>query len=139
MRRFAAFHKKSWAVIDRPYSLEFATVGALYERPRCIPCAKPRFAIPVVLLAALVVGCAAHAPNGRAPKTVGTLAELRNVRPDLQELKVEQGLDQALAPERFSREEECQRDRQARRHRRGDERDLQGEAERSQQVIHTRP
>src|SRR5437773_4505520 len=96
MRRFAAFHKKSWAVIDRPYSLEFATVGALYERPQCIPCAKPRFAIPVVLLAALVVGCAAQAPNGRAPKTVGTLAELRNVRPDLQELKVEQGLDQAM-------------------------------------------
>ena len=42
MRRFAAFHKKSWAVIDRPYSLEFATVGALYERPRCIFCAKPQ-------------------------------------------------------------------------------------------------
>ena len=29
-------HKKSWAVIDRPYSLGCATVGALYERPRCI-------------------------------------------------------------------------------------------------------
>ena len=36
-----ALHKKSWAVIDRPYSLGFATVGALYERPRCISCAKP--------------------------------------------------------------------------------------------------
>ena len=35
-------HKKSWAVIDRPYSLGFATVGALYERPRYISCAKPR-------------------------------------------------------------------------------------------------
>ena len=34
-------HKKSWAVIDRPYSLRRATVGALYERPRCIFCAKP--------------------------------------------------------------------------------------------------
>src|SRR5439155_17609740 len=28
-------------VIDRPYSLGCATVGALYERPRCIFCAKP--------------------------------------------------------------------------------------------------
>src|SRR5436309_3017244 len=37
-----ALHKKSWAVIDRPYSLGFAAVGALYERPRCIFCAKPR-------------------------------------------------------------------------------------------------
>src|SRR5436309_13083689 len=36
-----ALHKKSWAVIDRPYSLGFAAVGALYERPRCIFCAKP--------------------------------------------------------------------------------------------------
>src|SRR5207302_3393539 len=36
----AALHKKSWAVIDRPYSLGCATVGALYERPRCIFCAK---------------------------------------------------------------------------------------------------
>src|SRR5437867_11502008 len=40
--RFGALHKKSWAVIDRPYSLGFATVGALYERPRYISCAKPR-------------------------------------------------------------------------------------------------
>src|SRR5438034_5341769 len=37
----AGFDKKSWAVIDRPYSLGCATVGALYERPRCIFCAKP--------------------------------------------------------------------------------------------------
>ena len=39
-----ALHKKSWAVIDvidRPYSLACATVGALYERPRCIFGAKP--------------------------------------------------------------------------------------------------
>src|SRR3989442_6280775 len=36
-----ALHKKSWAVIDRPYSLGFATVGALYERPRYISCARP--------------------------------------------------------------------------------------------------
>jgi len=41
IRPRGALHKKSWAVIDRPYSLGFATVGALYERPRYIPCAKP--------------------------------------------------------------------------------------------------
>src|SRR5437870_1694456 len=41
-QRRPALHKKSWAVIDRPYSLGFATVGALYERPRYISCAKPR-------------------------------------------------------------------------------------------------
>src|SRR2546425_2440783 len=35
-----ALDKKSRAVIDRPYSLGCATVGALYERPRCIFCAK---------------------------------------------------------------------------------------------------
>ena len=40
-----ALHKKSWAVIDRPYSLGCATVGALYERPRCIFCAKPGWRI----------------------------------------------------------------------------------------------
>src|SRR5215468_7821867 len=51
-----------------------------------------RFTIPAVLLAALAIGCAK-----RTPKTVsGTLAELRNVRPDVQEAKVEQGLDQAM-------------------------------------------
>src|SRR2546427_6839731 len=48
-----ALHKKSWAVIlwgcalsrlrfaDRPYNLGFAIVGALYERPRSVFCAKP--------------------------------------------------------------------------------------------------
>src|SRR2546422_9983488 len=40
-RILTVLHKKSWAVIDRPYSLACATVGALYERPRCIFCAKP--------------------------------------------------------------------------------------------------
>src|SRR5438067_5347773 len=39
--RFRALHKKSWAVIDRPYKLGSATVGALYERPRSVFCAKP--------------------------------------------------------------------------------------------------
>src|SRR5260370_9958152 len=36
-----ALHKKSRAVIDRPYSLGFVTVEALYERPRFLFCAKP--------------------------------------------------------------------------------------------------
>jgi hypothetical protein len=36
-----ALHKKSWAVMDRPYNLGFATVGALYERPQFVFCAKP--------------------------------------------------------------------------------------------------
>jgi tetratricopeptide (TPR) repeat protein len=50
-----------------------------------------RLSIPMMLTLAFMVGCAA-----RAPKTVGTLAELRNVRPDVQEVKVEQGMDQAM-------------------------------------------
>src|SRR4029453_7031731 len=50
-----------------------------------------RFAIPLALTPALLVGCAA-----RAEKTTGTLAELRNVRPDVQEVKVDQGLEQAM-------------------------------------------
>src|SRR3989454_400097 len=53
-----------------------------------------RLAIPMVIAPVLIAGCAArpNKPLGRA----GTLAELRNVRPDLQEVKVEQGLDQAM-------------------------------------------
>src|SRR5207247_10499441 len=51
-------------------------------------------AIPIVIAPGFMVGCAARPikPVG----TPGTLAELRNVRPDLQEVKVEQGLDQAM-------------------------------------------
>jgi tetratricopeptide (TPR) repeat protein len=50
-----------------------------------------RLTIPL-LAPALLVGCAT-----RADKSVGgTLAELRDVRPDVQEVKVEQGLDQAM-------------------------------------------
>src|SRR5499425_383298 len=54
----------------------------------------PRFSIPIVIAPIFMVGCAARPikPVG----TVGTLAELRNVRPDVQEVKVEQGLDQAM-------------------------------------------
>jgi len=51
-----------------------------------------RLTIPMVLAPALAVGCAAR-PD-RAPLT--TLAELRTVRPDVEEAKVEQGLDQAM-------------------------------------------
>ena len=54
--------------------------------------------ITMVLLAALVVGCVAGcaARANKTVGTVGTLAELRNVHPDVQEMKVEQGLDQAM-------------------------------------------
>ena len=54
-----------------------------------------RLTIPMVLAPALIAGCAARA--NKTVATVGTLAELRNVRPDVQEVKVEQGLDQAMA------------------------------------------
>src|SRR5258708_19167963 len=51
-------------------------------------------AIPMVIAPVFMVGCAAR-PN-KPLGTAGTLAELRNVRPDVQEVKVEQGLDQAM-------------------------------------------
>src|SRR5262245_12511922 len=54
-----------------------------------------RLAIPIVLLLAYMAGCAARTNKTTVP-TVGTLAELRNVRPDVQEVQVEQGLDQAM-------------------------------------------
>src|SRR5262245_51343131 len=50
-----------------------------------------RFTIPLALVPALMIGCAA-----RTTKTAGTLAELRDVKPDVQEAKIEQGLDQAM-------------------------------------------
>src|SRR5437667_10914741 len=53
-----------------------------------------RLAIPMVIAPVFMVGCAAR-PN-QPLGTAGTLAELRNVRPDVQEVKVEQGLDQAM-------------------------------------------
>jgi tetratricopeptide (TPR) repeat protein len=49
-----------------------------------------RLALPILLAPALVAGCAAHHASQ------GTLADLRKVRPDLQEMTVEQGLDQAM-------------------------------------------
>jgi len=50
--------------------------------------------IPTVLALAFILGCAAR-PN-KLVGTAGTLADLRNVRPDVQDVKVEQGLDQAM-------------------------------------------
>src|SRR5258708_34594906 len=54
----------------------------------------PRLAIPILTAPVFMVGCAARPikPVG----TVGTLATLRNVRPDVQDVKAEQGLDQAM-------------------------------------------
>src|SRR6266513_6081133 len=51
-------------------------------------------AIPIVIAPVFMVGCAAR--PSKPVGTPGTLAELRNVRPDLQEVKVEQGLEQAM-------------------------------------------
>src|SRR4029450_4447165 len=51
-----------------------------------------RFTIPMLLAPALIAGCAARPPK----TTSGTLAELRNVRPDGQGVKREQGLEQAM-------------------------------------------
>src|SRR5204863_9832295 len=53
-----------------------------------------RLAIPVVIAPVFMVACAARPikPVGKP----GTLAELRNVHPDLQEVKVRQGLEQAM-------------------------------------------
>src|SRR5262245_21143516 len=48
----------------------------------------------IALATALSVGCGARA--NKPVRTVGTLAELRNMRPDVQEVRVEQGLDQAM-------------------------------------------
>src|SRR5258708_1653838 len=53
-----------------------------------------RLAIPMVIAPVFMVGCAAR-PN-KPLGTTGTLAELRNVQPDVAEAKVEQGLDQAM-------------------------------------------
>jgi tetratricopeptide (TPR) repeat protein len=50
-----------------------------------------RLTIPIVLAPALFVGCAAHHKPTRA-----TLADLHNVHPDVQEVRVDQGLDQAM-------------------------------------------
>src|SRR5215831_14301495 len=53
-----------------------------------------RFTTPTILALAFMTGCAAR-PN-KPVATAGTLADLHNVRPDVQEVKVEQGLEQAM-------------------------------------------
>ncbi|HEX9426630.1 MAG TPA: tetratricopeptide repeat protein [Candidatus Polarisedimenticolia bacterium] len=50
-----------------------------------------RLVLPIVLMPGLVVGCAGLHAGPQA-----TLADLRKVSPDLQEVKVEQGLDEAM-------------------------------------------
>src|SRR5258708_32840289 len=54
----------------------------------------PRFAIPIVIAPVFMAGCAARPI--KQVGTAGTLAELRNVRPDMQEVRIEQGVDQAM-------------------------------------------
>jgi cellulose synthase operon protein C len=51
-----------------------------------------RLSIPMVLALVFTAGCAKRIKQ----KPVGTLAELHNVKPDVQEVKVEEGLDQAM-------------------------------------------
>src|SRR3989441_11776547 len=53
-----------------------------------------RLSFPIVLWLAFMAGCAAR--TNKTVGTAGTLAELRNARPDVQEVKVEQGLEQAM-------------------------------------------
>ena len=56
-----------------------------------------RFTIPTVLALAFMAGCAARADKTtRTAMAAGTLGELRSVRPDVQEVKIEQGLEQAM-------------------------------------------
>ncbi len=53
-----------------------------------------RRAIPLAIAPVFMVACAARPM--KQVGTAGTLAELRSVRPDVQEVKIEQGLDQAM-------------------------------------------
>src|SRR5213594_87610 len=57
-----------------------------------------RLTIPILLWLAFMAGCAARSNNKAAGTlaTVGTLADLHKVRPDVQDFPVEQGLDQAM-------------------------------------------
>jgi tetratricopeptide (TPR) repeat protein len=54
-----------------------------------------RLTIYIMLAPAFMAGCSK--PVSKPVVTQGTLADLRNVRPDVQEMKVEQGLEQAMA------------------------------------------
>src|SRR5215475_5337131 len=58
-----------------------------------------RLPIPTLLALAVIAfmaGCAAHVNKPVGTTTTGTLAELRSVLPDVQEVKIEQGLEQAM-------------------------------------------
>jgi tetratricopeptide (TPR) repeat protein len=55
-----------------------------------------RLSIVIVVSGVLIAGCTKRVNTPVAINTNGTLAELRNVRPDMQDVKVEQGLDQAM-------------------------------------------
>src|SRR5262245_13011393 len=50
--------------------------------------------VPTFLALALMLGCAARV--NKTAGTLGTLAELRSARPDVQDVRVEQGLEQAM-------------------------------------------
>src|SRR5215472_11224022 len=52
-----------------------------------------RLSIPIVLAPALLAGCAAH---HKPTPTQGTLADLHNVRPDMQEAETKESVDQAM-------------------------------------------
>jgi tetratricopeptide (TPR) repeat protein len=53
-----------------------------------------RLIVPIMLLQAFMVGCASR--GNKTVGTVGTLAELHSVQPDMQEVQVEKSLDQAM-------------------------------------------
>ena len=72
-------HKKSWAVIDRPYSLGCATVGALYERPRCIFCSNPRGGVDAPSEAKAQTGLR----EARAREGEASIEDRRNVSAEL--------------------------------------------------------
>src|SRR5215471_4844404 len=52
-----------------------------------------RHAIPIVLASAFLGGCAAH---HKPPTPQGTLADLHNVAPDVQEAETKESVDQAM-------------------------------------------
>src|SRR5215471_7079109 len=56
-----------------------------------------RLAIPIVLASAFLVGCNAHhKPPLPPPVTQGTLADLHNVKPDVQDAETQQSVEKAM-------------------------------------------
>ncbi len=83
--------------------MRLVTVGAVSDRAHFTDSRKNArsqttpatlFPMTLVFVLAFAAGCAARV--NKPVTTTGTLAELRNVRPDVQEVKVEQGLEQAM-------------------------------------------